>query len=105
MVKTSSGYKYMGVLKYVMYQPFYSSFFFRTQKSVVAYNDLEYRAFRWIWINLFGCGMIPDNVELFRDNRCCVCGAVLTTPKSIEAGVGPVCAKKHPMRNGGMESV
>jgi Family of unknown function (DUF6011) len=104
-VKTNSGYKYMGVLKYLMYQPFHCSYFFRTQKSEVAYSDLEFRAFRWIWINLFGCGIIPDNVELFRNNRCCVCGAVLTTPKSIEAGVGPVCAKKHPLREGGMESV
>lgn len=25
---------------------------------------------------------------------CCVCGAFLTDPKSVEAGIGPVCAKK-----------
>ena len=25
---------------------------------------------------------------------CCQCGAELTDPKSIEAGIGPVCAKK-----------
>jgi hypothetical protein len=23
---------------------------------------------------------------------CCVCGATLTDPKSIEAGIGPICA-------------
>jgi hypothetical protein len=27
-------------------------------------------------------------------SRCCVCGAFLTDPKSIENGIGPVCAKK-----------
>lgn len=25
--------------------------------------------------------------------QCCVCGAELTDPKSVEAGIGPVCAK------------
>lgn len=25
---------------------------------------------------------------------CCVCGATLTDPKSVEAGIGPVCAKR-----------
>lgn len=25
---------------------------------------------------------------------CCVCGALLSDPKSVEAGIGPVCAKK-----------
>lgn len=26
--------------------------------------------------------------------QCCVCGAELTDPKSVEAGIGPVCAKR-----------
>lgn len=26
--------------------------------------------------------------------QCCVCGADLTDPKSVEAGIGPVCAKR-----------
>lgn len=26
--------------------------------------------------------------------QCCVCGADLSDPKSVEAGIGPVCAKK-----------
>jgi hypothetical protein len=98
-VKTKFGYKYMGILEYTMYSPFHTSYFFRTKKSVISPSELEYRAFRWIWINLFGCGSIPDNVELFRNNRCCVCGAVLTTPKSIKAGVGPVCVKKHQLQS------
>lgn len=25
--------------------------------------------------------------------QCCVCGAELTDPKSVEAGIGPICAK------------
>lgn len=26
--------------------------------------------------------------------RCCVCAALLTDPKSVAAGIGPVCARK-----------
>ena len=26
--------------------------------------------------------------------QCCVCGAELSDPKSVEAGIGPVCAKR-----------
>ena len=26
--------------------------------------------------------------------RCCVCAALLTNPKSVQAGIGPVCGKK-----------
>ena len=29
-----------------------------------------------------------------RHGRCCVCAALLTDPKSITAGIGPVCGKK-----------
>jgi hypothetical protein len=36
---------------------------------------------------------IPDNLYVYHEGRCCVCGRRLTTPESIELGVGPECAK------------
>jgi hypothetical protein len=36
---------------------------------------------------------IPDKLHVYHEGRCCVCGRRLTTPESIEAGVGPECAK------------
>lgn len=36
---------------------------------------------------------IPDNLHVYHEGRCCVCGRRLTTPESIAAGVGPECAK------------
>ena len=35
------------------------------------------------------------NYLVFRhEGRCCVCNRPLTTPKSIDSGIGPVCAEK-----------
>lgn len=36
---------------------------------------------------------IPDKLLIYHEGRCCVCGRRLTTPESIELGVGPECAK------------
>jgi hypothetical protein len=30
----------------------------------------------------------------YHEGRCCVCGRALTTPESVAAGVGPVCAER-----------
>lgn len=43
---------------------------------------------------LFKCiDNIPNNLYVYHEGRCCVCGRRLTTPESIELGVGPECAK------------
>lgn len=36
---------------------------------------------------------IPKNLEVYHAGRCCHCGRLLTTPESIERGVGPKCEK------------
>lgn len=37
---------------------------------------------------------LPDNLYVYHEGRCCVCGRRLTTPESIERGVGPECARR-----------
>jgi len=96
-VKTKSGYKYVGVLEHAVYKPFYTSLFYRTPKSEIPETDLRYKAFRWFWANLFGKSIIPDSLDVLRYRICCVCGSLLTHPKSIKKGIGPVCAKRHPL--------
>lgn len=41
---------------------------------------------------------IPKSLEVYHEGRCCCCGRRLTTPESIEAGVGPECRKFFQLR-------
>lgn len=34
-----------------------------------------------------------------RSGHCCVCGRTLTNPLHIEAGIGPICSGKGPIRS------
>lgn len=36
---------------------------------------------------------IPSGLKVYHEGKCCRCGRTLTTPESIEAGIGPECAK------------
>jgi hypothetical protein len=37
---------------------------------------------------------LDAQAEVWHEGRCCRCGRTLTTPESIAAGIGPVCAEK-----------
>jgi hypothetical protein len=37
---------------------------------------------------------LRNRIEFYHAGFCCKCGRTLTTPESIEAGVGPVCRGK-----------
>jgi hypothetical protein len=40
-----------------------------------------------------GKGM-PEGYGIHHEGRCCRCGRTLTTPESVQLGIGPECAKK-----------
>jgi hypothetical protein len=46
------------------------------------------RAIRFFLSKLYN---IPDNLHVFHEGRCGRCGRKLTTPESIERGLGPEC--------------
>jgi hypothetical protein len=50
-------------------------------------------AFAWCWARLTG-GRMPETLGVYHEGRCGACGRRLTTPESIESGLGPVCMKK-----------
>lgn len=50
-------------------------------------------AFTWCWSKLTA-GRMPEVLAVYHEGRCGACGRRLTTPESIETGLGPVCAKK-----------
>ena len=51
-------------------------------------------AFAWVWRYLSG-GNAHPKLAVYHEGRCGRCGRRLTTPESIETGLGPVCAAKN----------
>jgi hypothetical protein len=60
------------------------------KKSRIARDAKCAIAFEWFWNN-HNC-LRADLCEFFPSGKCCCCGRTLTTPESVEAGIGPVCA-------------
>lgn len=48
-------------------------------------------AFAWLWIHRTK----PAPAEVYHQGNCAKCGRVLTTPESIERGIGPVCLARE----------
>jgi hypothetical protein len=52
------------------------------------------QAFVWLLRVANGLTTMPEHVQFRHAGRCGRCGRLLTTPESIESGLGPVCAKR-----------
>jgi hypothetical protein len=46
------------------------------------------------FFNALNADRLPSFLKVLHEGTCCRCGRKLTTPESIEAGIGPVCATK-----------
>ena len=51
--------------------------------------------FRWLANFLLDPTKFADKVEVNFEGRCRRCGRQLTTPESVETGIGPICAGKE----------
>ena len=90
-----SDYSYAATLRHENGKPFTLS---PTAKSRVAFDAPSMKAFRWFFRLLFQSG--PEGMEQFyrqgafyHEGKCGRCGRTLTTPESVERGIGPECAK------------
>ncbi len=61
------------------------------RKSRIGTNAPSAIAFGWVWAHR---DELDGKVEVFHAGKCCRCGRKLTTPESIEAGIGPECKGK-----------
>lgn len=63
-----------------------------------SYNDssVPVRLARFILAQLWGGEALADGYALNHDGRCCRCGRKLTTPESVERGIGPECWARSP---------
>lgn len=74
--------------------------FRRTAKSKVAEQAPRARAFRFFWEHVLA-GNLPPALHVCHTGLCGRCGRPLTHPDSIEAGIGPECAKKRSAASAG----
>jgi Family of unknown function (DUF6011) len=83
----SSNYKYLGLLT--------QSGFRTTGKSCQGPDSKPARAFAWMVDKVMFEKKNPATValEVRHMNKCGRCGRPLTTPESIDRGLGPECAK------------
>lgn len=67
----------------------------RIDREGVFFGGLEhtqsFRGFAWCWEHLDRCG---ERFEFNHAGRCGRCGRLLTTPESVEKGIGPECQDK-----------
>ena len=67
------------------------------RKSKLPEGDVREQAFWYVWRRVCFNNVIPDDVEVWHEGRCCRCGRKLTVPASIASGIGPECAGKMEM--------
>lgn len=84
----SRDYTYLGV-----YHPKQHSVIL-THASKFNETSTPVRVIRWAIIMIKDGAVIPRGYTIQHEGRCCRCGRMLTTPESIEQGIGPECAKK-----------
>ena len=63
--------------------------FAKTEPAVVAFDH--------IFNQVFAQHQIRTKLNLWHKGMCCRCGKDLTTPESIQLGIGPECIKKKPL--------
>ena len=85
----TSDYTYMG-----LYRPQDHSLKL-TAKSKFNDDTTPVKDIRWAILKVAKGEPIPDGYSIQHEGRCCRCGRLLTTPQSIEDGIGPECSRKR----------
>lgn len=79
-------YKFLGTI-------FEGRVYAHGKKSTIDKSAASAIAFAWVWRTLTG-GRMHEQLAVYHEGRCGRCGRRLTTPESIETGLGPVCAQR-----------
>lgn len=61
--------------------------------SPLDFNDARNKVFAWLWERV-RAGRDSKSLDLMHNGRCARCGRTLTTPESLETGLGPVCSAR-----------
>jgi len=69
--------------------------YIHSKKSNRSYDSSEVKGFRWLIAQFEKEGDFPEMMEFFHMGKCSCCARTLTTPTSIEMGIGPVCFERY----------
>ena len=69
--------------------------YIHSKKSYKTYDSAEVKGFRWLIAQFEKEGAFPDMMEFYHMGKCSCCAKTLTTPHSIEMGIGPVCFERY----------
>jgi hypothetical protein len=64
-----------------------------TKASKMHIDSTPVRVFMWAVQRVVSGQALPPGYAIYHEGRCCRCGRRLTTPESIEAGIGPECSR------------
>ncbi len=66
-----------------------------TRDSAYGSGSTQVRVLRWVLDIFKNEKPLPDGYQVLHAGACCCCGRLLTTPESIQSGIGPICAEKN----------
>jgi len=84
-----SSYTYLGV-----YNPIHQKVYLG-KKSTYKEDSIPVKAIRWAIAIILSGKELPVGWSVQHEGNCCVCGKKLTTPDSINKGIGPYCEKRR----------
>jgi hypothetical protein len=84
----TSDYTFLGTL----FNTYAGVLYKHSSRSCITEEAASAKVFAWLFPKVM-MKLVPAQIEIFREGRCCRCGRVLTVPESIESGIGPECAK------------
>ena len=64
-----------------------------TRKSRMKDESIPVKVVRWALRRFQAGDSLPSGYAIQHEGKCCRCGRTLTTPESIERGIGPECIK------------
>jgi len=68
--------------------------FKHSKKSRISDEAQSVKVFDFVFNTLI-TKSLPQFIEIWHEGRCCACGKTLTTPESIQRGIGPECFRRN----------
>lgn len=65
-----------------------------TQKSKMNYGSIPVRVISFALRCVWGTQNLPEGYQIRHEGKCGCCGRTLTTPESLDRGIGPECIKR-----------
>jgi hypothetical protein len=66
-----------------------------TYASKYKEDSTPVKVVRWAITQVTKGNPLPTGYSIQHAGKCCCCGRTLTTPESVESGIGPICANKR----------